>query len=485
MSGSTRDRNTTTPATTATTSASASEFALGELTRACGGTLQGADARREARGIESDPSRVAEGGLYVALEAQDVAGWERARERGASALVVERGGVPEDPEVPTLVVQDAMRALGHLAHHLHGRPTDHLRTVAVSGSNRRDVADLTRALFEAIGERHALLEARTDRPAPHRVHQRLAGFLSRGATGAIVPLDAADLGRGAYEAVAWNTFVHAGSSRGVDALRTATELEAELDLVRAVPPSGVIVLDADDPACELLREEARARVLTHARRSQGDVVLEPLVLRADRARLAVKTPVGSGEVEVPFGHPTMLAAVGAALTTVLATGAELEDVLAALESVPPRPGRFERMRVPLPYEVWLDDLEGSEHLADALAAIRPHAEGRLWAVVGCAPGLRSDDARRLARALERSADVIVLTAPPGGASPSMTTIQALMGALRAPGNVLLEQDRKTAIRNALARQERGDALFVLASAGGEEERGVVRDWFLQGLEDLG
>ena len=115
--------------------------------------MDGADAVPEVpiTGIACEPDEIRPGDLYVALARRTPGSIAAAVNRGAVAVVSEAG--PEtDPGVPVVLVQDAVRALGHAAARLFGRPARAVKTCGVTGSfGKSTVAQLAVAGLESAG----------------------------------------------------------------------------------------------------------------------------------------------------------------------------------------------------------------------------------------------------------------------------------------------------------------------------------------------
>jgi UDP-N-acetylmuramoyl-tripeptide--D-alanyl-D-alanine ligase len=123
-----------------------------------------------------------------------------------------------------------------------------------------------------------------------------------------------------------------GSIEGVVAEKSA--------LVRAVPASGRVVLNADDARVMRMAEAAAAPVLAYGRRPSAEV----------RAVGPVSESTGGVEFTLAIGgreHPVRLALAGshnvanalAAAATGHALGLALPDIVRGLEAVRPQPGR--------------------------------------------------------------------------------------------------------------------------------------------------
>jgi len=123
------------------------ELSLGEVARATGGELRGADLK--ICGVSTDSRAELSGALFLALvgERFDAHHFvEQARERGAAALLVERD---VETTLPTVKVKSTLAALGALG--ALRRQTWGGKVVAVAGSaGKTTTRAALSALFEAV-----------------------------------------------------------------------------------------------------------------------------------------------------------------------------------------------------------------------------------------------------------------------------------------------------------------------------------------------
>ncbi len=122
---------------------------------------------------------------------------------------------------------------------------------------------------------------------------------------------------------------------------------AKSELVTALPPTGVAVLNADDPRVARMASVSPCPVLGYAVEGDADVRAERVVLDADlRPRFQMATPWGTGEVRLALHGiqqvPNALAAAAAALWC----GSPFDAVLGALATTMGSPLRMEVRRVP-------------------------------------------------------------------------------------------------------------------------------------------
>ena len=257
----------------------------------------------------------------------------------------------------------------------------------------------------------------------------------------------------------------------------AAYLTAKLRLFSEVlAPDGTAVVWADDV------EAARVVDLARCRGNRLMTVGE----RGDTLRLVAREPtlLGQGltieaagrrhQVRLPLigGYQAANALVAAGL--VIATGGEVAATLADLARLQPVRGRLERAAIAANgAPVYVDYAHTPDALEAAIAALKPHAGGRLIVVVGAGgdrdPGKREAMGQVVAREADR---VIVTDDNPRTEDPRAIRAQLMAGAREADEI----GDRREAI--AVAIREAGPQDIVLIAGKGHETGQIVGDMVL-------
>jgi UDP-N-acetylmuramoyl-L-alanyl-D-glutamate--2,6-diaminopimelate ligase len=243
-----------------------------------------------------------------------------------------------------------------------------------------------------------------------------------------------------------------------------------------VEPDGVAVLWADDPKSGEVARRVDARGL---RRMTVGRLGETLRL-ADRVptqlgqRLTVEAEGKAHKVELPLIGAYQAANALTAAGLALATGGDLAQILASLPRVQGVRGRLERAvitRAGAP--VYVDYAHTPDAIEAVVAALRPHAKGRLILVFGAGGdrdvGKRPEMGAVAARLAER---VIVTDDNPRSEDPAAIRRDVLAGAPDArevPG-------RREAIAAAVAEAGLDD--IVLLAGKGHEQGQIVGDQVL-------
>jgi UDP-N-acetylmuramoyl-tripeptide--D-alanyl-D-alanine ligase len=339
--------------------------------------------------VVTDTRKLAPGDLFVALPGEHFDGHDfvpAAFEQGAVAALVaanRAAGIPGN----LIAVADPRKALCALA--AHWRRQFGIPVVVVVGSNGKTtvkemLASILRAQFgashvlategnlnNAIGLPLTLLKLRS----AHRVAVIELGMNHRGET--------AELAAVAQPTIA---LVNNAQREHQEFMRTVGEVAAEhADLIRALPPGGIAVVNADDAFIDLWRDAAQGRAgvgvvefgLDHPAAVHGRCAAS-----AGGSTLGLSTPAGDATVRlaVPGRHTASNAL--AAATAALALGVALEVVVGGLETFRAVPGRLAAMRAANGAAVIDDTYNANPDSVRAAIDVLGAAPSPKWLVLG-------------------------------------------------------------------------------------------------------
>lgn len=320
---------------------------LAEISAAVSGRLHLAGSSATAETVidgvtETDSREITPGGVFVAKRGEHTDGHlfaPSAVERGAALLLVER---PLDLDVPQVLVDDSVEALGALATEVvrRVRALGGLTVIGVTGSNGKTTTkNLLRTVLERVGETVAPRGSfNNEVGAPITMLQVsestrfLVAEMGASAVGEIrrlVRMAKPDVG-----VVLAVGLAHAGEFGGIE--RT---LQAKTEMVADLTADDVAVLNADDGRVATMADRTSARVLWFGRGERADVRAVDIESAADGTRFTIEVSAGEGReaaraelfLRVLGEHHVMnaLAATAAAISV----GVALPDVVEALATV--------------------------------------------------------------------------------------------------------------------------------------------------------
>ncbi|HEV2303522.1 MAG TPA: UDP-N-acetylmuramoyl-L-alanyl-D-glutamate--2,6-diaminopimelate ligase [Stellaceae bacterium] len=446
----------------------------------------------EVKGLSADSRTVRPGFLFAALAGMRLDGRQfvaQALARGAVAVLTDEAGaalMPQDAARHAVIVEDKnpRRRFALLASRFHPRRPKTI--AAVTGTNgKTSVVHFTREIWARLGHPAASLgtlgvvtpagrrPGALTTPDPVALHETLAGLAAEGIER--VALEASSHGLEQFRldglefaAAAFTNLTrdHLDYHRDMAAYRAAKErLFGAL-----LAAGGTAVLNADSPEfprlAALCRGRAR-RVLAYGAAPGAQLRLAAREALPEGQRLALELFGERRDVLLPlvgdFQAMNALAALGLAIAT--GASAAASEALASLGGVP---GRVELVaRRAGGGGVVVDYAHTPDALAAVLAALRPHAPGRLLVLFGC--GGDRDPGKRpmMGKIAARLADAVYVTDD----NPRSEAPQLIRRAILAAAPQAIEiGDRRQAIETAIRGLGAGDLLVV---AGKGHETGQI------------
>nr|WP_254434764.1 UDP-N-acetylmuramoyl-L-alanyl-D-glutamate--2,6-diaminopimelate ligase [Magnetospirillum sp. UT-4] len=441
----------------------------------------------EIAGITCDSRRVAPGFLFAALpgaKADGRAFVSAALAAGAAAVLAPEGVEIDAGAVPVVADADPRRRFALACAAFHRRQPKVM--AAVTGTNgKTSTASFARQMWSRLGHRAAALgtlgvvadgmppSPSLTTPDAADLHRILAELADAGIDHACMEasshglaqhrLDGVRLSAAAFTNLTRDHLDYHGDMDGYAAAKL--RLFAEL-----LPEGGAAVVNADCEVADRLLSLAatRGQRIIAFGRNGADLRLVAARPEAHGQTLALEVMGRAATLRLPLAGSFQAANALAALGLVIGCGADCADALAALEQVEGVPGRLQLVAVAAAgAPVYVDYAHTPDALATVLAALRPHASGRLVAVFGCGgdrdPGKRPE----MGEIAARLADIAIVTDDnPRTEDAGAIRAQVLAG---APGLVEID-GRAAAIRHAVALLAAGDVLVI---AGKGHETGQI------------
>ena len=452
------------------------------------GTLTGGTQDAVVTGFAIDHRKVAPGTVFGAFQGGRVNGEDFIAEavRSGAVAVVARPGVAVDGAL-AIHAENPRECFAQLAARFFA-PFPPV-AVAVTGTNgKTSVVEMTRQLWRMAGEHAASIGTLGVTTADERVTTGLttpdvvtflsnvAGLAREGVTH--LAFEASSHGLVQYRTEGLNVAAAAFTNLSRDHLDyhgdMGAYLTAKLRLFSEVlSPDGAAVVWADDV------ESGRVIDLAQARGNRLVTVGE----RGATLRLVGRDPTLLGQgltieaegrthrVTLPLigGYQAANALVAAGL--VIATGGDVDRTISDLARLQPVRGRLERAviaRTGAP--VYVDYAHTPDALEAAIAALKPHAGGRLIVVFGAGGDRDAGKRETMGQVAQMQADVAIVTDDnPRTEDPATIRAAILKGATHAREI----GDRRDAIRFAIQQAEAQD--IVLIAGKGHEQGQIVGD----------
>ena len=426
-----------------------------------------------------DSRLVSSGDLFCAISGSRVDAHDYLADvaaAGVGAAVVER--LRPDVRLPQLRVTDTRAAGAHLASLFADDPSASLRIAGITGTNgKTTTAWLARQLLGDLAPAAALgtlgmVGPNGERdpgalttPDPIQLMERFAAMAAQGVERVAMEVSSHALDQRRVEALKFETVVFTSFSR--EHLEYHPDLahyrSAKLRILELLEPGGVAVINADEPAWEVVLD-AGVQTLTYGLSTAAEIRAVDVELGADRSSWRLVTPEGEARVDLPMAGEFNVGNALAAAALALTAGMVPTRIAELLSATPAVPGRMEVLRR-APSVVLRDYAHTPDAYDSVLASLEGATSGRLFVVFGC--GGDRDRGKRplMGQAAARHADLVLVTTDnPRSEDPAAIAGDVVAGMPEGRYEIVL--DRREAIARALELAA-GDDIVVLLGKGHE------------------
>ena len=464
--------------------------------------------------LVTDSRAIQRGDTFVAYPGEKSDGRqfiENAIQNGANAVIYETllSGHPgeanhfewnETWQVPCLGVADLRHRAGWLADAVYGKPSEHLWTVGVTGTNGKTSTChwIAHALSEA-GKRCAVIgtlgngfvDENADAPQATanttpdavRVHGLLADYLREGAQSVAMEVSSHALSQGRVNAVRFNVAMLTNLSR--DHLDYHGDMQSYAAAKRKLfdwQQLGFVVLNLDDEyGIELAEslQDSDAEVIAYGLSDGALQLAERLGLRmvygnllemsGQGLKIGVHSSWGAAQLDsVLIGRFNAANLLGS-LAVLLVSRVSLNDAVAALGSVKPVRGRMQRLGDARQPTVIVDYAHTPDALEKVLLALREvsiASGGRVVCVFGCGGDRDRGKRAMMGTVAEKYSDLCIVTSDNPRSENPDGIIAEIVGGMTGKNHEIIV-DRAAAIQGAIRLARRGDTVLI-AGKGHED-----------------
>jgi UDP-N-acetylmuramoyl-L-alanyl-D-glutamate--2,6-diaminopimelate ligase len=448
--------------------------------------VSGIEAHGEAdfdiEGIFCDSRRPIKNGLFVALpgaRADGVQFISGAVSGGAVAVVTENKGV-DTAGALRLVAQDARAALADLAAVFYGYPASKMRMSAVTGTNGKTT---TTFLIKSICDHEMLrcgligtvryvigdevVPATRTTPESLEVQALLARMRAAGCKAATMEVSSHAVVQSRVRGIDWDAAVFTNLTQdhldyhGTMEAYFAAKAQLFDDLAAQSRKKGRAIVNLDDRyGARLIERISRnvevvtfgmgARAAFRASNVQIDFNGTSFRLDAQEKSFLVRLPL--------IGRFNVYNALGA-IAAASALGIPVRNAVSALENAPAVPGRLEPVPAKRQFRIFVDYAHTDDALTNVMKTLRELSPRRLIVVFGC--GGDRDKAKRplMAAAVERDADLAIITSDNPRREDPMAIIDDIRAGFRGT-NYEVIADRHAAIERAVSLAQPRDIVLI-------------------------
>lgn len=430
--------------------------------------------------VTCDSRDVVPGSLFVALKGYSTDGHAHIREAldaGAAAVLAE---VSVEPSHECLLVNPSgnnREALAFIAARFYREPWREILTAGITGTNGKTstahmlawilrAAGIPTGVMGTVGHSVAgeTVPALVTTPDSITTARLMRAMADGGDRACVMEVSSHALYLARVSAVRFDTGVFTNISQDhLDFHGSMREyLQTKLELLRLLKPGARPVIGSAS------REwPAVPGAITFGYESGDDFRVSRAETGLQGSRYRLETPEGCFDVATPApGTFSIVNSAGAAAAAYV-LGVPVEGAVAALGTFTGVPGRMERVDGGREFLVAVDYAHTPDALSRVLTQGRELGEGRLISVFGCG-GDRDPGKRPLMGAIsERTAHVSIITSDNPRTEDPMVIIEGILSGIGDRSRVIVEPDRRKAIRLGVSMAGPGDVV-IIAGKGHED-----------------
>ena len=448
-------------------------------------TTTAGPADTDITGVDIDSRRVTAGHLFVAIRGTQTDGHqyiEKAVEQGATAILCEKLPHTLADGVTYIQVPSTEAAVGIVATTFHGRPSEHMKLVGVTGTNgKTTIATLLFHLFRRLGHKCGLLSTVCNYiedeaiPASHttpdaiELNRLLERMMQEGCEYVFMECSSHAI---AQQRIGGLTFAggiftnltrdHLDYHKTVENYRNAKKMFFD-DL----PKNAFAITNADDKNGLFMVQNTKATVKTYSVRQMADFRARIIECHFEGMYLEMD----GREVGVQFIGKFNVSNLLAVYASAVMLGKQPDDVLVVMSTLKSVAGRLEPISSPEGWTAVVDYAHTPDALENVLRAIHEVLDGKGQVITVCGAGGNRDKGKRplMAQEAVKQSDRVIITSDNPRFEEPQDIINDMLAGLDAKQmkKVLTIADRREAIRAAAMMAQKGDVILI-AGKGHED-----------------
>ncbi len=463
---------------------------LDRIIRNTGGIFTAGDSAAEIDSICCDSRKVTRGSLFVAVKGFAADGHEyisRAIGKGARALVYEDQELTDFQTsamalegIALIKVESSRKALAIMAANFYDNPSEKLTLVGITGTNgKTTTVTLLYRMFMALGYNCGLLstianyvgtkgtEAVNTTSDPITINSLLSEMVDAGCEYCFMEVSSIGVEQDRIAGLRFKAGIFSNLTHDhLDYHKTFAEyLRCKKLFFDTLPSDSYAITNIDDRNGMVMLQNTKAQVVTYSCRSIADHTCR--VMEQSFEGMLVKIDGREAWSRLIGMHNAYnLLAI---YTTAVTLGTDPEEVLTAMSTLLPAPGRLENIRGPRDISVIIDYAHTPDALENVLSTLREIApERQLICLFGCGGDRDKTKRPEMGKIAQKMADRIIVTSDNSRSESTADIMADIKEGMDVSGRAksLFIEDREQAIRTAIMIADQG-ATILLAGKGHE------------------
>ncbi len=429
--------------------------------------------------ITDNSSKVCENCIFICIEGKRFDGHTKAAEaleNGAAAVVVQKDlGLKNQ-----ILVENTRSAYARICSAFFSHPEKKLKLIGVTGTNGKTTSCfILKSVLDKLGHKTGLLgtvknivgdkeyPAVLTTPDCYDLFGLFDEMVQCGCEYCVMEVSSQALDQRRVDGVHFDAAIFTNLTQDhLDYHGSFENYKAAKHML--FENSDIAVLNIDDESALGMVENTDCKTVTFsADNNNCDYSAKNIRISASGVKYELVSNDNIGRVK--FGVPgkfSVYNSMGAAICLV-ELGMDFRAVLDALAECKGIPGRMEVVEADTPYTIIIDYAHTPDGLENVLGCVREITQGRVITVFGC--GGDRDKTKRpiMGEIAARLSDVAVVTSDnPRSEDPEAIIEDITAGIGRHSSKIIVDSDRKSAIKKALEAAHEGD-IVVLAGKGQE------------------
>jgi len=463
---------------------------LDKILRNSGAVIVKGDSAVEIDAICNDSRKVVRGSVFVAVKGFATDGHEyisRAIGLGARAIVYEDEQAAKfqlastDTEGITLIKTESSRhSLAVMASNFNGNPSEKLTLVGITGTNgKTTTVTLLYRMFMALGYNCGLLstianyvgtkgqEAVNTTSDPLTINSLLKEMVNAGCEYCFMEVSSIGVEQERVSGLRFKAGIFSNLTHDhLDYHKTFAEyLRCKKLFFDTLPADAYAITNIDDRNGMVMLQNTKSQTVTYSCRSIADHTCRVMEQSFDGMLLKFDGRECWSRLIGMHNAYNLLAIYTPAVTL----GADPEEVLTAISTLMPAPGRLENLKGPKDTSIIIDYAHTPDALENVLKTLREIAPDReIICLFGCGGDRDKTTRPEMGLIAQKYADKIVVTSDNSRSENTADIMADIRSGMDTSGKArsLFIEDREQAIRTAVMIASEG-ATILLAGKGHE------------------
>jgi len=463
---------------------------LDKILRNSGAVIVKGDSAVEIDAICNDSRKVVRGSVFVAVKGFATDGHEyisRAIGLGARAIVYEDEQAAKfqlastDTEGITLIKTESSRhSLAVMASNFYGNPSEKLTLVGITGTNgKTTTVTLLYRMFMALGYNCGLLstianyvgtkgqEAVNTTSDPLTINSLLKEMVNAGCEYCFMEVSSIGVEQERVSGLRFKAGIFSNLTHDhLDYHKTFAEyLRCKKLFFDTLPADAYAITNIDDRNGMVMLQNTKAQTVTYSCRSIADHTCRVMEQSFDGMLLKFDGRECWSRLRGMHNAYNLLAIY----TTAVTLGADPEEVLTAISTLMPAPGRLENLKGPKDTSIIIDYAHTPDALENVLKTLREIAPDReIICLFGCGGDRDKTKRPEMGLIAQKYADKTVVTSDNSRSENTADIMADIRSGMDTSGKArsLFIEDREQAIRTAVMIASEG-ATILLAGKGHE------------------